>query len=200
MTYSGCLGRLVKDSTLSCPKCHHKTSVPQTFNGVNSLAKNYGVLEIMYSQPSLFVKGANVTVQENPSKLRSSVPLCEEHGDQLSSYCQEDDTLVCSSCLLYGKHKGHGSKLLKDAAADCRQMLVKLTPEVAEKISSMEEAVQEVERVMEKVNLSSEQLSKEIGSHFNQLVKIFEKRCKELKVDVLHRSQTRIESLMEQRE
>lgn len=190
----------MKDDTLNCPKCHHITSIPQTLHGVNSLVKNYGVLEIMYSQPSLFDKGANVTVQENPSKLHSSVPLCEEHGDQLSSYCQEDDTLVCSSCLLYGKHKGHDSKLLKEAAADYRQMLVKLTPEVAEKISSMIEAVQEVERVMEKVNLSSEQLSKKIDSHFGQLVKILEKRCKELKVDVLHRSQTRIESLMEQRE
>lgn len=186
---------------MSCPKCHHKTSVPQHTHGVNSLVKNYGVLEIMYSQPSLFDKGANVTVQENPSsKVHSSVPLCEEHGDQLSSYCQEDDALVCSSCLLYGKHKGHDSKLLKDAAADCRQILVKLTPEVAEKISSMDEAVQEVERVMEKVNLSSEQLSKKIDSHFKQLVKILEMRCKELKLDVLHRSQTRIESLLEQRE
>lgn len=201
--------QLVKGEKLHCPKCHHVTAVPPP-KGVNGLVKNYGVLEIMYSHPTLFKhqkeSSSNQISQSTPSSSvlsknqSNDVPLCPDHEDRLSSYCEEDKVLVCSSCLLYGAHKNHQSKLASDVAHDWKQTLVKLTPDIKEMINVAEKSIEDIELVKESVSASSHQLSDQIDGHFNELINVIEKKRKELKVEVLHRSQSRIEALMEQRE
>ena len=200
--------QLVKDDKISCPKCHHNTPAPR---GVNDLVKNYGVLEIMYSHPTLFKKkdvngshssksAPNTSSLIPDSHTSSNVPICSEHGDRMSSYCEEDKVLVCSSCLLYGPHKQHQSKLVTEIAYNWRQTLVKLTPDIGEMINSAERSIEDIETVKENISASSHELSNQIDTHFKELINVIEQRKKELKVEVLHRSQSRIEALMEQKE
>lgn len=189
----GCITELVKGNGLNCPKCHHYTLLPP--QGVNNLPKNFAILEMMYSI------GAKDTGATDTLPLTlNKAPLCVEHGDQLSSYCKEDQQLVCSSCLLYGPHKQHQSKLVKEAASDHRQTLIKLTPGVSEIVVSAKKANKDIETAIECVNDSSLRISDEIESHFMELIGVLESRKKQLKVDALHRSQNRVEALMEQKE
>lgn len=156
----------------------------------------------MYSNPVKFRLGS-ISKDDTKKSLPThslNAPLCSEHGDQLSSYCEEDETLVCSSCLLYGSHKHHQSKLVNEAAVECRHTLVKLTPDIREMTDLAENSLTEIDTVIKSVNDSSHRLSDEIDSHFNELVKVLEKRRKEMKVDILHRSQNRVEALLEQKE
>lgn len=196
---TGCLSQLVKE-TISCPKCHQTSQLPP--RGVNDLPKNYGVLEIMYSNPITFNQDnpSSSSVEDVKWSVGSSIPLCTKHGDQLSSFCEEDEELVCSSCLLYGPHKHHSSTLVNEAAIEARQTLVKLTPDISETIIVAEKSLKEIDTVVQSVKDSSHRISCEIDSHFDELVAVLENRKKELKLDALHRSQNRIEALLEQKE
>ena len=198
LIHVGCLNGLVKGLVIRCPKCHHPTQIPS--HGVDSLVKNYGVLEIMFSHPSMYkTRFSNKITDTQEMKGKedlSLVPICSEHGDQLSSFCTKDNILVCSSCLVYGDHKQHPCKLVKEAALECHRTIAHLVPDVEEKSSEMQSAIKEIHKMKERVQESSHSLSDLIDKHFNDLIRVLDCRKKELKLEVLHRSQLRVEALM----
>lgn len=203
MTHVGCLHKLKRSFEIKCPKCYHPTVV--NAEGVSSLAKNFAILEIIYCIPdcrspdSPQSKEANWTTAY-PTNLDSkpSLPTCPEHGDLLSSFCVTDMKLVCSSCLVYGSHKKHPCKLLKDAALDCHRVLSSLTPDLAEQQKKMKDALSVVETELETVKSTSLKLSSQIDQQFDQLVNVLNARRKVLQLDVLERSQVRIEAMAHQ--
>ena len=200
----GCLNELVKGLVIRCPKCNHPTQIPS--HGVDSLIKNYGVLEIMFSHPSMYRNRYSNKITDTQSleemkgredlNPQSLVPICSEHGDSLSSFCTKDNILVCSSCLVYGDHKQHPCKLVKEAALECHRTIAQLVPDVEEKSREMQSAIKEIHKMKERIQESSHSLSDLIDKHFNELIKVLDCRRKELKVEVLHRSQLRVEALM----
>ena len=136
---------------VDCPKCHVITPVPDS--DVNKLPKNFGLIEVISSSAASHhytminespqLSGANDRVEEHP--------VCEVHKDHISSYCTEDNTLVCSSCLLYGEHKGHKCLLVTEAAELERAKLRRLNPEVDRQKERMQSTLQEVEENLQKV-------------------------------------------------
>ena len=156
----GCVGQLLLHSVspqpeVDCPKCH--TITPILESRVDKLPKNYGLLEVISCSSS----------SRSPSVLETSPQLhqgkreregesgeghyCKEHGDHISSYCVQDDTLVCSSCLLYGVHKGHHCLLVGRAAEVKRENLKKLSPEVFRQRKRMESTLTQVEARLKEV-------------------------------------------------
>ena len=124
-------------------------------------------------------------------------PLCEEHGDKLSSFCTMDQVLVCSSCLLHGSHRNHPYQLVKEASMEYRHVLSKLSPDVKEKASELKAAMLNMDNVIEKVQVSSRALCSLVNSHFDSLIEVLEKRKKELNVEVMFRTQSRVEALLQ---
>ena len=208
--YTGCLNDLVKECTIVCPKCKHAT--PISSHGVEmSLVKNYGVLEIIYSHPSSYrarrspsprpvalSKGSSLCIEDQISFTTTDAPICGIHGDRLTSFCVRDRVLVCSSCLLYGAHKDHPCQLVKDAGMEYKQRLKKLIPDIVRKNDEMRAAIVDLGRTVKKVQESSETLGTKIDGHFDKLIAVLVERKNELKVEVLHRSQDRVEALVEQ--
>ena len=139
---------------VDCPKCHIMTPVPDS--DANKLPKNFGLIEVISSSttsehhhtalselPLLSGGMTNSTAEEHP--------VCEVHKDHISSYCIEDDTLVCSSCLLYGEHKGHKCLLVTEAAELERAKLRRLNPEVDRQRERMQNTLRQVEDNLQKV-------------------------------------------------
>ena len=139
---------------VDCPKCHILTPVPDS--NANKLPKNFGLIEVISSSttsdhhhtalnesPDLSGGETNSTAEEHP--------VCEVHKDHISSYCIEDDTLVCSSCLLYGVHKGHKCLLVTEAAELERAKLRRLNPEVDRQRERMQNTLQQVQDNLQKV-------------------------------------------------
>lgn len=204
--FVGCLSDLLKDSTIACPKCKHIT--PISCHGVTSaLVRNYGVLEIMYtaqsSSSSLKAKQLSISSSFNSDNHTAlsmvvDIPLCNIHGDRMTSFCVKDRVLVCSSCLLYGTHKNHPCQLVMDAGAECRQNMKRLIPDLRTRTDQMKSTVIDIKKIISDVQTSSNGLSDEIDVYFNQLIEVLEERKRELKMEVLLKSQERVQALVEQ--
>ena len=159
----GCIGQLLLHSVrpqpeVDCPKCHTITPIPES--RVDKLPKNYGLLEVIScSSSSRSPSVLETTPQLNQEKRerggeRGEGHYCKEHGDHISSYCVQDDTLVCSSCLLYGVHKGHHCLSVSSAARMEREKLRKLNPEVFRQRRRMESTLAQVEARLKEVQVS----------------------------------------------
>jgi hypothetical protein len=42
--------------------------------------------------------------------------LCEEHGEKLHLFCEEEDQLICWCCERSAQHKGHATALVEDVS------------------------------------------------------------------------------------
>ena len=78
-------------------------------------------------------------------------PVCKVHQDHILGYCLDDDVLVCSSCQLYGAHKGHNCLLVAEAAERQRKKLCQLNPEVDKQREQMQGLLKQVEENLESV-------------------------------------------------
>ena len=165
--------------------------------------RNFAILEVIYSGgPQSPLEQGDTETSEITTPLDNlptpSIRLCAEHGDHLTSFCMRDKVFVCSSCLLYGKHKQHPCKLVRDAALDCRQFLATLAPDVVTQQKKMADAVERVTKEMEEVKKRTEQLGNDVDDHFDELVGVLNARRKELKIELLERGQIRVEALLQQ--
>ena len=188
---------------IGCPMCHTPTQIDS--RDVEKLPKNYGLLEVISSNLSSYAsrvgglsmawRSDSPTVQKKGDQVAI---FCPDHGDHLSSYCIKDNTLVCSSCLLYGNHKQHKCLLVNTAAKISREKLQQLNPEVLGQKKRLEEALVDVKRVMERVQTSGGRLVDEMDACFDDLVQLVEERRKQLKLETMERTQVRVQALLEQ--
>jgi hypothetical protein len=42
--------------------------------------------------------------------------VCEEHGEKLHLFCEEEDQLICWCCERSAQHKGHATALVEDVS------------------------------------------------------------------------------------
>lgn len=209
---TGCLEQLLENLKpssgatpveIGCPVCHTPTQIDG--RDVGKLPKNYGLLEVIGSNPSSYMsrvgrlsiagRGDSPTAQKN--EVQAAI-FCPDHGDHLSSYCVKDNTLVCSSCLLYGNHKQHKCLLVTEAAKIGREKLQQLNPEVLGQKKRLEEALVDVKNVMERVQTSGGRLVDEMNACFDDLVQFVEERRRRLKLETMERTQVRVQALLEQ--
>ncbi|XP_004695746.1 PREDICTED: E3 ubiquitin-protein ligase TRIM38-like [Condylura cristata] len=54
-----------------------------------------------------------------------SEKLCEDHGEQLHLFCEDDGQLICWRCERSPRHRGHNTALVKDICPDYREKLKK---------------------------------------------------------------------------
>lgn len=209
---TGCLAQLlmkVKPAAsastpvrIYCPMCHAPTQIEG--KDIERLPKNYGLLDVMASTPSSYASSAGGSTMGRhftPTAQQEgqlAAIYCPDHGDHLSSYCIKDNTLVCSSCLLYGAHKQHKCLLVNEAAKMSRDKLQQLNPEVLRQKKRLEEALVEVEAVAERVQESGGRLVDELDANFTSLIQLVEERRRRLKLEVMERTQVRVQALLEQ--
>ena len=135
---------------VDCPKCHKVTPVPD--KDVKTLPKNFGLIEVISSSQSTHHHTALASTQVTDNSAADlSHPVCVVHKDRISSYCLEDDKLVCSSCQLYGPHKGHNCLLVTEAAKQFREKLSELNPEVQKQREQIQSLLHHVEDNLKKV-------------------------------------------------
>uniref|UniRef100_A0A8C0X994 E3 ubiquitin-protein ligase TRIM38 n=1 Tax=Castor canadensis TaxID=51338 RepID=A0A8C0X994_CASCN len=49
--------------------------------------------------------------------------LCEEHGEKLHLFCEEEDQLICWRCERSAQHKGHATALVEDVSQGYKEKL-----------------------------------------------------------------------------
>ncbi len=195
-----CLDQLLHKSldslpSITCPKCCKVTDLAQ--RDITILPKNYSLLEMIRDSAS------SRSTSPAPFREKSPVPValrCEEHGDSLSSFCTKCGELVCSSCLVYGKHRDHSNKTLfvSEAAIKYRQKLVDLIPEVRSTRGKMQSALEQIQRMSASVEEMGGQLEHEAEETYGQLVELIVAKRNALKLEIMERTQIRLEALTDQ--
>ncbi|XP_040289991.1 E3 ubiquitin/ISG15 ligase TRIM25-like [Bufo bufo] len=81
---------------------------------------------------------------------------CSIHKKVLEYYCPEDDTCLCVSCCLVGKHRGHQVELLDEASEKkkkkLRKYLDELNPQKAEILAKMHSLHNDKGKIKEKAS------------------------------------------------
>lgn len=56
-----------------------------------------------------------ITEQEEEGTRKLDRKKCEEHGEDLTLYCKEHETMICVLCMVSGSHQQHEIITLNDA-------------------------------------------------------------------------------------
>ncbi|XP_048755766.2 E3 ubiquitin-protein ligase TRIM71-like [Ostrea edulis] len=114
-------------------------------------------------------------------KATPNYPKCPDHADkQCEIYCEKCDIPVCSTCALFGKHKGHDvSNILEKLGAkteslqkDLKELETRIYPRYEEMVSNVETEKAELERNYGKLTTDADKqgeiLHREITAIVNQ--------------------------------
>ncbi|XP_066558676.1 E3 ubiquitin/ISG15 ligase TRIM25 [Amia ocellicauda] len=74
-----------------------------------------------------------------------SAMKCPLHDEALKYYCTDDQSSICVSCTVEGKHRNHSVKSFKTAQAELRAMLESQVKDITVKLRSTELLLQEGE-------------------------------------------------------
>ncbi|XP_078739346.1 E3 ubiquitin/ISG15 ligase TRIM25-like [Lampetra fluviatilis] len=70
---------------------------------------------------------------------------CKTHRDEIKFYCRQDESLVCTTCIIAGDHKGHDVATLEDEHKTREKQVGEETRAVEEKRKEAEESVKRME-------------------------------------------------------
>jgi hypothetical protein len=129
--------------TITCPKCRALTHLGglggfggDDVQGVQALPRNFDLLDVL----------TQMTATAKAPKLTA----CEAHkGKRLKYWCDQDDSAVCTSCLLVGAHQGHKAVPIDEAAA------MKAKREAADDVSQLKFDLMRVGRELANVEARS---------------------------------------------
>lgn len=163
---------------------------------MSSLPKNYPLMSIVREAVQLGRKisrgrGVSPSVSLQP-------PQCPEHDDYLRSYCLKCKELVCSSCELYGNHRGHPTKFLNEAAEVERTKLKDLNLAMFRQKQRMKVAVLNVEETRKAVQEVGGKMEDEVDEFYGDLIALIKEKCQAAKTDIRMRTQHRVKALSEQ--
>ncbi|CAN0208619.1 unnamed protein product [Lampetra planeri] len=96
---------------------------------------------------------------------------CPEHSEELKFYCTADSSLVCSTCTIAGKHKGHKVLTLKKEHETRKTRIEDETRAVEEKRKKAEECVKRMEAARKEAEESVAGIRGRITGKFARLKK-----------------------------
>ncbi|XP_040290483.1 E3 ubiquitin/ISG15 ligase TRIM25-like [Bufo bufo] len=91
---------------------------------------------------------------------------CSIHKKVLEYYCPEDDTCLCVSCCLVGKHRGHQVELLDEASEKKKKKLRKYLDEVNPQRAEINTRIQRLHNHKEKIHEKASEKRKNINKLF----------------------------------
>ncbi|XP_049620922.1 E3 ubiquitin-protein ligase TRIM38-like isoform X1 [Suncus etruscus] len=71
------------------------------------------------------------TIIETIKEINSE-KLCEEHGEMLHFFCEDDDELICLYCERKPQHRGHTTVLVEDVCQEYKEKLQKAVTKLRE--------------------------------------------------------------------
>ncbi|XP_078739344.1 E3 ubiquitin/ISG15 ligase TRIM25-like [Lampetra fluviatilis] len=79
---------------------------------------------------------------------------CKTHRDEIKFYCRQDESLVCTTCIIAGDHKGHDVATLEDEHKTREKQVEEEMRVVEEKRKEAEESVKRMEAAHRDVQAS----------------------------------------------
>lgn len=102
-----------------------------------------------------------------PSFSIATAALCAKHSKPFWFICENDNSLVCGTCI-ETDHRGHTLKTIEKAAEEERQELQTTLKTLQEKIDDMKEGIMKFKKVQSQLHKDGEEVEKKIHTYFEK--------------------------------
>ncbi len=172
-----CLGRLVRDLSITCPTCRKVTPVPA--GGVADL------------QPAFHISHLLEILNEH-KKCAKETCYCSEHPKrELESFCETCKKLICLECVL-DQHKGHDCNLVTEKYKI--DILSSLNP-VQDNLKALRQGMDELQTRYREIFDQQGSLEAKICEHARQIQEAAEARKVELIKKLRHITGEKLQDL-----
>ncbi|XP_036609702.1 probable E3 ubiquitin-protein ligase TRIML1 isoform X2 [Trichosurus vulpecula] len=141
------------NETLTCPECR-------------------GVIKYSDLVPNKNLQNLSITGKTlRPHLLQSMVGLttCNQHGGKEKFFCEEDQRLLCDSCLLAPEHKNHHVLPLETAANKCKDKLQDICTILQKKEEEFKTALDKVRRRKTRCKEDTYTLKQSVTSEYGKM-------------------------------
>ncbi|KAF5302014.1 hypothetical protein FQA39_LY10484 [Lamprigera yunnana] len=144
------------------------------------------------------VSSSQASNSPSSAGVGTTINFCDvQHEPRL--YCETCSSAVCTECTLID-HNGHQLVYIQDAIESARANTLKLTAETRAAIAAVREAIDNVQRKNEAVELRTHQAAVEVRSVTKRYVAVIEERERELLSRIEHMRQLKGKALHNQME
>ncbi|XP_046724214.1 E3 ubiquitin/ISG15 ligase TRIM25-like [Silurus meridionalis] len=109
---------------------------------------------------------------------------CQEHKEEKRLFCQDDQTALCSLCVLFGTHKGHRIIQLKDACLDFKKALEERDAELLHNRHLTECALEDLQHLVSETSSSANECRVKIAETYTQMKALIVKD-QQLMIDII---------------
>lgn len=126
-TCSICLDLMTEPVSINCGHSYCRLCIMSLFENQPSGASIFGTTHCPLCRmtfkresirPNKHLENLIETIKEMESER-----VCEEHGEQLHLFCEDDDHLICWRCERTPQHKGHVTALVEDAVRGYKEQI-----------------------------------------------------------------------------
>ena len=112
-------------------------------------------------------------------KVHSPPPKCPKHPKQeLALFCEECKMLICVICAQTKAHKNHDRNSLDETSEKQKAELQEMMGGVVETLETLDQTIQQIQEMREKVKISAEEVTNQINTACDDLIKEVESRRK----------------------
>ncbi|XP_036600078.1 probable E3 ubiquitin-protein ligase TRIML1 [Trichosurus vulpecula] len=156
--HSFCTGCLLQckeedDETFTCPECR-------------------GVIRHSDLVPNKQLQNLSITGKRLRSHLLQSMvglTTCDQHGEKEKFFCEEDQRLLCDSCLLAPEHKNHHVLPLETATDKCKDKLQETRNILEKKELEFKTALEKVRRRKTRCKEDTYDLKQSVISEYGKM-------------------------------
>ncbi|KAH3731438.1 hypothetical protein Pelo_17730 [Pelomyxa schiedti] len=127
-----------------------------------------------------------------PIESAKKIIKCPDHNRPLELFCTQDNTPVCSLCVLSGRHQDsslktvHPTVTIYEAAKGRQATITRKSKELEEKVKTVKDALDKITETKSAVRKNCSEALKAMDEEFVKLEALLEKRHKQLAVECMN--------------
>ncbi|XP_007505918.2 probable E3 ubiquitin-protein ligase TRIML1 [Monodelphis domestica] len=141
------------DATLTCPECR--------------AVIRYSDIVLNENLQNLSITGK--TLRQHLLQSPALLTTCDQHGEKEKLFCEQDQKLICDSCLLTEEHKDHQVLPLQMAVDKCKKKLQETRNMLQEKEEEYKKAMDELIELDETLKRDSDYFQQLIRSEYKKM-------------------------------
>ncbi|XP_067098435.1 tripartite motif-containing protein 54-like [Osmerus mordax] len=121
-----------------CPMCRKAFALDQ--KGINGMKRN------MFAENVLDKVKEGKILENKEAKHVPKTQMCPEHNEKMSLICLEENTLICSSCKLFGDHSTHTVSRISDVYEQRKKGFIQLMKSLEDKLNVNAKHIENLEQ------------------------------------------------------
>uniref|UniRef100_A0A3Q3LNS8 Tripartite motif-containing protein 16-like n=1 Tax=Mastacembelus armatus TaxID=205130 RepID=A0A3Q3LNS8_9TELE len=126
---------------------------------------------------------------EPSKKLQDNI--CSRHDEVMKMFCRTDQQSICYLCPV-DEHKGHDTVSAAAERTERQRELEGSRQKIQQRIQDREKDVKVLQQQLETINGSADKAVEDSEKIFTELIRLLEKRCSEVKQQIISQQETEV--------